>query len=555
MLARLTALLILLAALLAGCLPAWAEVPLGQALSALGVPAEITLSDGRTLQARLEGGKVVYGTPENVIGAEPAQEFRDGQWRYLGYTYTGDPFSNMDFPPDALLTRRADRQWVQNPWDPPYGLCTENPRTIPATSWDLILRGLREQARYREDPLPDYVLEALDRYAKVLCPPVTAQLPDGTWVTTGGAVRMWHASGSWYETFFIDPLEFLNRQNLVVRNLTLDPNPASPGEAVAARAEIVNEGSQDVTTVARWIFNDQVAAEQEVWIPAGGYNVTQVHIQAPQEPGTYAVGVLANPNQDRPPNEANWDDNYAEDQLWVVEQWTPPPGCEESRPMRQYYRWYHEHVLFAVKHEAWSDYYTHRLEVEADLDTGFGPGEAWFAGKPWSKPWGPWGNEIQDKSTTKAGYALYVAAKTMLVTDYETASKRPRCDNPRASDENRIAPPNNDPPPGPSKVIAHFPFAVNVNGKWVYDVEMVPDVPDPESVRNRWVSWKLPANSAVNGYPLVFPDYRLPDGDYTITIEVPPCGWKGKLCASRQMVLKVRGSAVDDFWGVPTRGD
>jgi len=44
-----------------------------------------------------------------------------------------------------------------------------------------------------------------------------------------------------------------------------------------------------------------VVSEQEVWIPAGGYNVTQAQIQAPDEPGTYAVGVLANPNRDRPP--------------------------------------------------------------------------------------------------------------------------------------------------------------------------------------------------------------------------------------------------------------
>jgi len=59
-------------------------------------------------------------------------------------------------------------------------------------------------------------------------------------------------------------------QKLKVRNLTLDPNPASPGDAVVARAEIVNEGSQDVTTVARWIFEGQVLAEQEISIPAGG---------------------------------------------------------------------------------------------------------------------------------------------------------------------------------------------------------------------------------------------------------------------------------------------
>jgi len=105
--------------------------------------------------------------------------------------------------------------------------------------------------------------------------------------------------------------------NLAVRNLTLDPNPCSPGGAVAARAEIVNEGSQDVTTVARWIFNEQVVAEQEVSIPAGGYNVTQARIQAPQEPGQYAVGVLANPNQDRPAGEKTYDDNYAEGYLTV----------------------------------------------------------------------------------------------------------------------------------------------------------------------------------------------------------------------------------------------
>jgi hypothetical protein len=111
----------------------------------------------------------------------------------------------------------------------------------------------------------------------------------------------------------------VDQPNLKVRNLTLDPNPASPGDAVTARAEIVNEGSQDVTTVARWIFEGQVVAEQEVSIPAGGYNVTQAQVQAPQEPGTYAVGVLANPNRDRPASEKTWDDNYAEGYLTVEE--------------------------------------------------------------------------------------------------------------------------------------------------------------------------------------------------------------------------------------------
>lgn len=42
-------------------------------------------------------GLIVYGTPEQV----PGNEFRAGQYRYLGYTYLEELFTNMQFPNDA----------------------------------------------------------------------------------------------------------------------------------------------------------------------------------------------------------------------------------------------------------------------------------------------------------------------------------------------------------------------------------------------------------------------------------------------------------------------
>ena len=63
---------------------------------------------------------IVYGNPSDV----PANTYKNGEFRYLGFDASGNPFTNDHYPDDAIgNTPLQYKNWVFSPWKPPYNLC------------------------------------------------------------------------------------------------------------------------------------------------------------------------------------------------------------------------------------------------------------------------------------------------------------------------------------------------------------------------------------------------------------------------------------------------
>lgn len=52
---------------------------------------------------------------------QPHENQKDGQYRYIGYTFYGEDYTNMDFPPDRYANGAdfASQNWVSHLWDDP----------------------------------------------------------------------------------------------------------------------------------------------------------------------------------------------------------------------------------------------------------------------------------------------------------------------------------------------------------------------------------------------------------------------------------------------------
>ena len=152
-------------------------------------PSEI-VKDGKTLELHDINGKTVYGTPSDIPGNN--WKMPDGSIvdlntpgaipRYLGYTVTGDLYSNEVFPNDDWATELDERDWIENPWN--KGLCEVNDELILTNEdWQKIFDKIPEPIR---DP----------KYLKIL------SITDTT-----ASIRAWHKdkkSGEiWYQTFDI----------------------------------------------------------------------------------------------------------------------------------------------------------------------------------------------------------------------------------------------------------------------------------------------------------------------------------------------------------------
>lgn len=59
-------------------------------------------------------GYAVYGDYNDV----PDNDKKEGEWRYVGYSYEGYKFSNFHFPWEARVEGRKDkdRKWIKDPW-------------------------------------------------------------------------------------------------------------------------------------------------------------------------------------------------------------------------------------------------------------------------------------------------------------------------------------------------------------------------------------------------------------------------------------------------------
>ena len=209
---------------------AYAGTGLEDALEALNLPDSISVH-GNTVYARFDNNKIVYGNPKDVTGETPAQQYKDGQYRYLGYTYTGEAFTNKNFPNDATETTWEERNWISEPWDAHINLCGSNNRDIPDNTWDTIL-----------SQVPSIIADPT--YLKVLSQPLVAWINDDL-VATAGSVRAWHkkANGAiWYETFNIDPtLSIDMNTQLDIQAVSIDSGvpdgtKAIPGQKYTGKA-------------------------------------------------------------------------------------------------------------------------------------------------------------------------------------------------------------------------------------------------------------------------------------------------------------------------------
>jgi len=139
---------------------------------------------------------VVYGTPQDVFDypAEPAQSYDDatGEWRYLGFTEQGFPFSNMAFPNDATSNvRRMNRDYVEYPWSEPSIACPQNEYQVSEYQWSYIQPQLEELG-----------------YPPALtgCSATRTYWSIQFWPVSGGdfeaSLREWHwvNGAAWYET-------------------------------------------------------------------------------------------------------------------------------------------------------------------------------------------------------------------------------------------------------------------------------------------------------------------------------------------------------------------
>jgi hypothetical protein len=74
-------------------------------------------------------GELAYGNP--------CGDYSDGHYRYLGYTYEGDYYTNIAYPPDAIPDG-ADfetQQWIEQPWSPGSPAQTGAIKIVP-TPWE-----------------------------------------------------------------------------------------------------------------------------------------------------------------------------------------------------------------------------------------------------------------------------------------------------------------------------------------------------------------------------------------------------------------------------------
>jgi len=62
-------------------------------------------------------GYLVYGSHKDVP-QDPINDYKEGQWRYVGYSYEGLKFSNFHFPWEGRVEGRLDkdRKWIKEPW-------------------------------------------------------------------------------------------------------------------------------------------------------------------------------------------------------------------------------------------------------------------------------------------------------------------------------------------------------------------------------------------------------------------------------------------------------
>lgn len=211
-------------------------------------------------------GFLVYGQPHG-------DQDKNGQYRYVGYTYYGEDVTNMDFPADQNANGAdfASAGWISQPWEEPNKsviassdpMFTKFPGDGDPKYNAAILAGI--MAYGGTNASNGYTISSTDNpdfwnnielFVHILAPPTQY-----AW----GIGRMWHtdASGNLlYVTIPIAPYTLLGQAQLIVTPSTAAINIGQTQQYIATyypQGQQAGNG-QDVTISSKWTVDNGTIA-------------------------------------------------------------------------------------------------------------------------------------------------------------------------------------------------------------------------------------------------------------------------------------------------------
>lgn len=314
-----------------------------------------------------EKGLVVYGTPQDVQ-KYGTNDYKNNQWRYLGYVEGGGLYSNIEFPPDSLKNKYiTKRNLIKKPWDDNVKYRTRSYTPIQPIWWkDYTREELAQQISKivdpyfgtEKNPAGDFInLNGGKDWADYLVDYMVFHQPISTYGP--GMVTEMHMSyvdgQPWYETFQLAP------ENTALGDLWIDlnyievTNPV-PGGKTTIKIKVHN--SFDTVAIVtklsyRWGSESDATTINVYDIPANGSKIIELpNITLPkvapktaakvnevkalsvdEEKDQFIVNV--NPSRNSPPIELTFSNNRA---AWDVTAMlkksieTPPISFKDITP-------------------------------------------------------------------------------------------------------------------------------------------------------------------------------------------------------------------------------
>lgn len=202
-------------------------------------------------------GLQVYGTPGDVkvkFGSND-RDAKTGEWRYLGFTFSGAAFSNEKFPDDYPEIDFTSANWIFKPWN----------NSVIKSSFNLDKNNkLNTDISTKEwlDELMDLRVKGTDSlwgYAYIQSPPRTFK---------AGSIRMFHNDGGHYKyrTFSVPSLEpsivedtpFTVTTTILSSDFVIDENESTVEIEVNVKGVLEDESyiSDDVLKVKHYTRED-----------------------------------------------------------------------------------------------------------------------------------------------------------------------------------------------------------------------------------------------------------------------------------------------------------